>query len=52
MQERYSTKDQLIEKLMDMRRRVTEFEETIGPETWGSIENSPLRLLEMLDKSN
>jgi PAS domain S-box-containing protein len=52
MQERYSTKDQLIEKLMDMRRRVTEFEETIGPEAWGSIENSSLRLLEMLDKSN
>jgi PAS domain S-box-containing protein len=35
-----------------MRRRVTEFEETIGPEAWGSIENSSLRLLEMLDKSN
>ncbi len=52
MQDRHSTKDQLIDKLNDMRRRVTEFEETIGPEAWGSIENSSLRLLEMLDKSN
>ena len=52
MHHRHSTKDQLIDKLNDMRRRVTEFEETIGPEAWGSIENSSLRLLEMLDKSN
>ena len=46
------TKDQLVVELNEMRRRVTELEETIGPEAYRSIKNSSLKLLEMLDKSN
>ena len=52
MQDQDKTKDQLILELDEMRRRVTELEEKVRHETWRSIENSALKLLEMLDKSH
>lgn len=52
MEDRRSTRDLLIEKLNEMRRRVTKFEESLGAEAWESIENSSLRLLGMLDRSH
>ena len=52
MQDKDKTKEQLIVELDEMRRRVTELEEKVGHEAWLSIENSALKLLEMLDRSN
>ena len=52
MQDQDKTKEQLIVELEEMRRRVTELEEKLGHEAWRSVENSALKLLEMLDRSN
>ncbi len=52
MQDQDKTKEQLIVELEEMRRRVTELEEKLGHEAWRSVENSGLKLLEMLDMSH